>query len=499
MKENRDIKTENTDGDLILLNEHIEIIMNGSVIENPTSGIFSDVSSLFYNVEMEPERTDEMEYIAASNGQDGSAYYSTYHITVDDALSYYHASAYRITTKRNTTDYEVLWNITVILPDNRSYFLVHIELENIDNEPIVIDEYPSHIHNGINILRQLRGLLGTGQESFPDSTSDDHLYIHGQGEVPFVGTTYWSSYPADSEKPFFTMYDGASGDGFTVGYLDGNTSANQIIPFYRMDADSPIQAKVDFTVGEAIIPVGEIFTYNFFIGLHDKDEISGEELYTIIASEYKDIFGEISNKAPDQPTNPNPSDGFTGVDLNPMLQLNVCDPDGDKVNVYFYNALDQSLIGIDLGVSSGEKASIIWPNLSENSNYSWYVIVDDGTINVTSPTWAFTTMSVNEAPNRLGLILFFFYKNSLSNQFYLIIPVLIICLIIGGSIIGILLVYEYFFKSQKEEKEKKRSKIKEKLKKGAKKLIPIAVGLVAGIFFPPARNILYNFLKEKID
>ena len=49
------------------------------------------------------------------------------------------------------------------------------------------------------------------------------------------------------------------------------------------------------------------------------------------------------------------------------------------------------------------------------------------------------------------------------------------------------------------EKSNRWSKVKRALKKGAKKLIPVAAGWAAGIFFPPAGAALYSFLKEKID
>ena len=60
------------------------------------------------------------------------------------------------------------------------------------------------------------------------------------------------------------------------------------------------------------------------------------------------------------------------------------------------------------------------------------------------------------------------------------------------------------------QKKKWATKIKERvkqgakkagkvLKKGAKKLLPVAAGWAAGIVFPPAGNILYNFIKKKMD
>ncbi|HEC76953.1 MAG TPA: hypothetical protein ENI33_06835, partial [Thermoplasmatales archaeon] len=50
------------------------------------------------------------------------------------------------------------------------------------------------------------------------------------------------------------------------------------------------------------------------------------------------------------------------VSLNPEISVYVHDEDGDKMNVYFYNAYDDSLIGIAKNISSGEKAYVIWNN-----------------------------------------------------------------------------------------------------------------------------------------
>ncbi|MFX1259336.1 MAG: hypothetical protein ACFFAN_15890 [Promethearchaeota archaeon] len=49
------------------------------------------------------------------------------------------------------------------------------------------------------------------------------------------------------------------------------------------------------------------------------------------------------------------------------------------------------------------------------------------------------------------------------------------------------------------KKPSRWTKFKHTLKKGAKKLIPVAVGWAAGVFFPPAGAALYTFLKEKLD
>ncbi|MEF8848893.1 MAG: hypothetical protein V5A68_07140, partial [Candidatus Thermoplasmatota archaeon] len=98
-----------------------------------------------------------------------------------------------------------------------------------------------------------------------------------------------------------------------------------------------------------------------------------------------------TNTPPNVPSNPSPSDGATDVSTSPTLSVDISDPDGDSMDVSFYNAADGSLIGSDTGVASGGTASVTWNGLSYNTNYNWYAVADDGTAINTSSTWSFTT------------------------------------------------------------------------------------------------------------
>ncbi|KYK24164.1 hypothetical protein AYK25_06325 [Thermoplasmatales archaeon SM1-50] len=61
------------------------------------------------------------------------------------------------------------------------------------------------------------------------------------------------------------------------------------------------------------------------------------------------------------------------------------------MNVYFYNAANNSLIGTAFSVSNNSNASIVWSNLSYNTLYKWYVIVNDSFLENISDIWSFTT------------------------------------------------------------------------------------------------------------
>jgi hypothetical protein len=101
----------------------------------------------------------------------------------------------------------------------------------------------------------------------------------------------------------------------------------------------------------------------------------------------------LFNNDPTAPTDPDPSiaDGATDVSLNPALSVTVNDPDEAPVDVFFYDSSD-NLIGSDLGVVSGSTASVVWSGLSGNTQYGWYVVVDDSLGSSQSQTWTFTTL-----------------------------------------------------------------------------------------------------------
>ena len=117
----------------------------------------------------------------------------------------------------------------------------------------------------------------------------------------------------------------------------------------------------------------------------------------------KDIYGNVDqntnavpeilppNDPPNAPTDPIPVHTAEGIELAPTLSVNVSDPNGDPMNVLFYNASGPTLIGVDHNVPSGGRASIIWPGLKESTTYNWYAVADDGQATNQSLTWNFTT------------------------------------------------------------------------------------------------------------
>ena len=113
------------------------------------------------------------------------------------------------------------------------------------------------------------------------------------------------------------------------------------------------------------------------------------------------VISGASNNPPDAPTNPTPLDSATGIGTSPSLIVDISDPDADTMDLTFYNASDDSIIGTDLGRASGGTATTTWSGLSFSTLYSWYAIADDGTETTQSASWSFTTGSgaSNNPPN----------------------------------------------------------------------------------------------------
>jgi hypothetical protein len=111
----------------------------------------------------------------------------------------------------------------------------------------------------------------------------------------------------------------------------------------------------------------------------------------------------IVNQPPDKPTNPLPADGAKDVELDTSLSVDVTDPDDDSMDVLFFDASDDSLIGTDLNVPSGGSASVEWNDLTYNTTYSWYAIADDTMYETTSETWSFTTKEPDNSPPTVSI------------------------------------------------------------------------------------------------
>ncbi len=131
---------------------------------------------------------------------------------------------------------------------------------------------------------------------------------------------------------------------------------------------------------------------------------TGEFEICIVAQDYQtsslvpfEFFNDEDDSAfshpPDYPSHPMPPGGAVDVSpYGPMLSVVVTDPDVDSMTVRFYDASDNSQIGVDqIDTRSGDVAWVRWHNLNGFTTYSWYATADDTSSVTKSPTWSFTT------------------------------------------------------------------------------------------------------------
>jgi hypothetical protein len=94
---------------------------------------------------------------------------------------------------------------------------------------------------------------------------------------------------------------------------------------------------------------------------------------------------------PEPPSEPLPPPGAIDVTVPVTLSVAVSDPDGDALEVTFYDAVHGAILGVQSGVPSGTRAGIVWTEPVYGAAYDWYAVVSDGSSVVVSPVWSFLT------------------------------------------------------------------------------------------------------------
>ena len=112
----------------------------------------------------------------------------------------------------------------------------------------------------------------------------------------------------------------------------------------------------------------------------------------------KTIIVYLPNDPPNEPSNPNPENGATGVNTKPTLSWNCSDPDGDPLtyDVYFGNTSPPQMI-------LSNYSDKIWSpeELDMATTYYWKIVaLDDQGNSKEGPIWSFTTViPPNDPPN----------------------------------------------------------------------------------------------------
>lgn len=192
----------------------------------------------------------------------------------------------------------------------------------------------------------------------------------------FVGYNYYGTvYDGYWDTESSSLSSSAGGTGLTTSEMQGQEASTNMEGFNFTNNWEVVNSEDDDASADG---------YPILQDLDRKNQLQAQNIY-------------VSNHPPDAPSNPSPSDTATGVDDSTTLSVDVSDPDGDSMDVSFYDASDDSQIGsTQTGVSDGGTASVTWSNLNWGTSYSWYAVADDGSATTQSSTWSFTT---NYAPD----------------------------------------------------------------------------------------------------
>ena len=315
------------------------------------------------------------------------------------------------------------WNQNIHeLYSSGDYDFEYVEMIGYDHDGNVLNEKACDWINNYNIFGyptsildgDYKRLVGNYPSQFPDKVDacgnryvrdiSVNMTVSWLGDATIIvnitiqnneGTQY-NGYIRASITEIESRYDTYYGDPYHFGFLD-----------YAFDTDISINP-------------GGVYTDDVTWDGNEHQDAHGDDFSDITPGNIQVTMGVFNNDnnyvdetvtayithndPPNKPENPYPKNNSESIDINPTLNVNVTDPDDDTMNVSFYNAFDDSLIGTDLNVVSGGTATVQWKGLSYNTQYSWYVIANDSELETKSDTWSFTTKEKDNNPPFVKII-----------------------------------------------------------------------------------------------
>jgi len=220
-----------------------------------------------------------------------------------------------------------------------------------------------------------------------------------------VGATYWSD---DSLESFSSR--GPTNDGRTkpdVTAPDGVSTWIKTGYFYGTSASAPHTAGAAALLKSVNSSLSAddlqnlLEDYSLDLGSTGKDNLYGSGRIDVWAA-YNSL---PSNNPPYHPSNPNPANGTTDVDINTDLSWTGGDPDaGDIVtyDVYFGTTNPPTLA---MNNQSGNSYALA--TLSHSTKYYWQIVAwDNHGASTSGPIWSFTTEGAGGEPHCVKGILY---------------------------------------------------------------------------------------------
>jgi hypothetical protein len=205
------------------------------------------------------------------------------------------------------------------------------------------------------------------------------LILLGDPELPI-----WMEEPANFDVTHDTeIYVGTSSFSVHVEDSEGANIANAYVCLWK-DDEVYLRNYTDSS-GDITFNISPSTEGNMSVTVTKKDYVP-----------YEDNVNVISNQPPNAPSDPNPANGETDVNLEADLSWACSDPEEDPLtyDVYFGTISPPPL------VSSNQSASFYNPGTLEyDTIYYWMIIAwDDFGSSTEGPIWSFTTGS-NTPPN----------------------------------------------------------------------------------------------------
>lgn len=244
-----------------------------------------------------------------------------------------------------------------------------------------------------------------------NANSFTELYNAYFGETRFLGRQYYGGHYGDNNDNSYQLFE-AGGMKFIVINLEFDPVANADVLTW---ADSLLNANTNcraiivshFLIGPgnpgSFGPQGQAI-YNQFkdnsnvflmLGAHwpgegqRTDIHNGDTIHTLLADYQNRDFGgngwlRLFKFSPANNT-------IEVKTYSPWLGEWEQDADSEFTLNYNMEMEGFEIIGTAFNIASGTTASFDWPNLDPNTEYEWFVEIDDGTETVTGPRWFFTT------------------------------------------------------------------------------------------------------------
>lgn len=178
-------------------------------------------------------------------------------------------------TVKYASGIDVDWTVT--MREGEEFARVTAVMKNSSGTKLNYGGSEAFAKNGIGLL-QITPTLGECIP--PDRSKNDSVWVGGTGEIEFGQLDTTKTVAVDSE-PFTTVYDSATKDAITWGYLKPYTSKPEQ---FVLDNSPEHKGWLSSILGQISLNPGDKAEFNMFIDFHPGGPSAGEALFKNIGS-----------------------------------------------------------------------------------------------------------------------------------------------------------------------------------------------------------------------